>query len=270
MHHNGGAITRDMHHTVRYMSGEIHIATVSNTEVGLTIVVPAYNEEQRIEKTVEAYVRYFVSSFLGEFRILVVLNGCTDNTEEVVQKCSRAHSQVQYVNFQQKLGKGGAVIEGLKRATGRLICFVDADNMVEPQETAKLVRALEHYDVAIGSRWMSKDPLRVDRPWIRKVVSWLVRLVARLLLRLDYVDTQCGSKAFRSDALKIVLDDLSERGWAFDLDLLVCSEKKGLRVNEIPVVWKHVDEGSKVNFFADFPQELRSLIRIWRKRYSDI
>lgn len=243
---------------------------MSNNEVGLTIIIPAYNEGQRIEKTIDAYVGYFSSSFLGEFRILVVLNGCTDNTEEVVRKCCSAYSQVQYVNFQQKLGKGGAVIEGLKRARGRLVCFVDADNMVEAQETAKLVQALQCYDVVIGSRWMSRDTLRVDRPWIRIVVSWIVRLISRLLLRLHYLDTQCGSKALRSDALNIVVDDLSECGWAFDLDLLVCSENKGLKVHEMPVEWNHVAEGSKVNVLADFPRECRSLIRIWRKRYSDI
>ena len=243
---------------------------MSNTEVELTIIIPAYNEGQRIEKTVEAYVRYFSSAFLGEFRILVVLNGCTDNTEKVVRKCCSAYSQVQYVNFQQKLGKGGAVIEGLKRAGGRLICFVDADNMVEAQETAKLVRALQWYDVVIGSRWMAKDTLRVDRPFIRRVVSWIVRVVSRFLLRLHYLDTQCGSKALRSDALNHVVDDLSECGWAFDLDLLVCSENKGLEVHEIPIIWKHVAEGSKVHVLADFPRELRSLIRIWRKRYSNI
>jgi len=240
----------------------------SGDPVDLTIVIPAYNEERRIGSTLEAYAKCFSAIYGNSYIILVVLNGCVDRTEDEVAKLRAAYPQINYVVFPNKLGKGGALIEGFKLATGNVVCFVDADNMVEPPEAIKLVDAMNTTDVAIGNRWHKASRSRSHRPLQRRVLSVVVRLLVKYMLRLNYVDTQCGAKAIRRDALKLIIRDLSEKGWTFDLDFLVNANRYGLRVKEIPVQWGHVELDSKVRVFRDLPRDLMSGIRIWFKRCS--
>ena len=242
----------------------------SDGSVNLTIVIPAYNEERRIGSTLEAYAEFFSAIYGNSYIILVVLNGCVDGTEDKVEELRAVYPQINHVVFQNKLGKGGAVIEGLKLAMGNVVCFVDADNMVEPPETVKLVDAIKTTDVAIGNRWHEASRSRSHRPLQRRILSLVVRLLVKYMLRLNYVDTQCGAKAIRGDALKLIVRDLSEKGWTFDLDFLVNANRYGLSVKEIPVQWRHVELDSKVRIFRDLPRDLVSGIRIWFKRYSRV
>ncbi len=242
----------------------------SDGSIDLTIVIPAYNEERRIGSTLEAYAKFFSAIYGNTYIILVVLNGCVDGTEDEVDKLRAVYPQINHVVFPNKLGKGGALIEGLKLATGNVVCFVDADNMVEPSETVKLVDAIKTTDVAIGSRWHEASRSRSHRPLQRRVLSLVVRFLVRYMLRLNYVDTQCGAKAIRGDALKLIVRDLSERGWTFDLDFLVNANRYGLSVKEIPVQWRHVELDSKVRIFRDLPRDLMSGIRIWFKRHRGV
>ena len=230
--------------------------------VDLTIVIPAYNEERRIGSTLEAYAKFFSAIYGKSYVILAVLNGCIDGTEDEVKKLRAAYPQINHVVFPNKLGKGGALVEGFKLATGNVVCFVDADNMVEPREAIKLVDAMKTTDVAIGNRWHDASSARSHRPLQRRVLSVVVRLLVKYVLRLNYVDTQCGAKAIRRDALKLIIGDLSERGWTFDLDFLVNANRYGLKVKEIPVQWGHVELDSKVRVFRDLPRAVMSGIRI--------
>jgi glycosyltransferase involved in cell wall biosynthesis len=238
---------------------------VTENRFKLTIIVPAYNEEGWIKDTLCQYLDHFVPLYGPLFRLLVVLNGCTDMTESIVKELANKYSQLHYIEFGQPLGKGGAIIQGLKQASGDRICFVDADNMVGPADTAKLVSALDQYDVAISSRWL--DQSRPDpRPLLRRMISVGARLWTRWFLGLRFMDTQCGAKAMRGDVASKLAELLTEPGWAFDIDLLVTATALGYRVVEVPVNWKHRQRGSKIRIFRDVPKALMATLRIRRKR----
>ena len=121
----------------------------------LLILIPAYNEESRIEPTLRNYAQFFGAHYAGEFRLVVVLNGCRDNTLGVVQRVARDHPCISFLDFKAPIGKGGALIEGLKLANfGAYVGYVDADGATPPQSLLKLVPHLAEADCVIGSRWL--------------------------------------------------------------------------------------------------------------------
>ena len=212
----------------------------------ISIVIPAYNEETRIANTLNDYAENFPSKYQDRWELLVILNGCTDRTEEIVTAAGRDCPAIRPIVYKDKLGKGGAVLQGLRAAVGEAVAFVDADNMVPPIETAKLLDALKTHDVAIGWRRPDLALASVPQPWIRRIASMVLPLWSRLFLSLPFHDPQCGAKAMRKSALTAMLPLIREHGWALDLALLMAASDLGLTVADIPVSWLHVAKGSKV------------------------
>lgn len=211
----------------------------------ISIVIPAYNEERRIGPTLEAYLSYFTA--LGKpFEVLVVLNGCRDRTQEVVERASAQWGHLRWVVFPNALGKGGAVREGLAHAQGERVAFVDADNMVGPTQTHRLLERLAQADIAIASRYIHGAHGLRPPPVRRRVAAWAFRLLVRIALGLPFRDTQCGAKAFRASAVQRLLPHLRERGWAFDVEMLALALDMGLAVEEVPVEWEFTARGSKM------------------------
>lgn len=231
----------------------------------ISIVIPAYNEEDRIARTLSVYAAEFAPRHNDRWELLVVLNGCTDGTESVVTAASQDCPAIRPLVYDEKLGKGGAILEGLRAATGDRVAFVDADNMVGPQETAKLLEALGANDVAIGWRRPDLSLATEAQPWFRKLASVMLPLWARWFLRLPYHDPQCGAKALRQEAVRAMLPLLREQGWALDLNMLMAARDLGLTVREVPVSWLHVTEGSKVQL----PQaSWEVFIASWRLKFK--
>lgn len=238
-----------------------------------SIVIPAYNEEHRIGPTLEAYLSYFTP--LGRpFEVLVVLNGCRDRTQEVVEAAARRWGGVRWVVFSQPLGKGGAVREGLARALGERVAFVDADNMVGPRETYRLLERLDQADIAIANRYTPGAHCLRPPPVRRRVAAWVFRLLVRIALGLPFRDTQCGAKAFRASAVQRLLPHLQERGWAFDVEMLALALDMGLIVEEVPVEWVFTAKGSKMPTaraalgMAWTVFQVRQRRRLWRKAFA--
>ena len=227
----------------------------------LSIVIPAYNEQERIRPTLEEYLEYFRGWYQGDFEIVVVLNGCRDNTRGVVEEVAASAPEVRLAEFTAPLGKGGALREGLAVAEGSLLMFVDADNMVRAPEAAKLVDALETHDLAIGDRFGGEDE-NGSQPRLRRFVSKASRLWVRRFLGLPNPDTQCGAKAVRAEAWRTIAPHIRENGWGFDLDLLGHAQRLGCSVVDVPVRWRHVAEGSKVQPWRDAPATFLATFRI--------
>jgi dolichyl-phosphate beta-glucosyltransferase len=232
----------------------------------LSIVIPAYNEAERIRPTLEEYCAFFSASHGDAFEVVVVLNGCVDNTREVVEGVASQYPQVRLLEFTEPLGKGGAIYEGLQEAKGDKLAFVDADNMVRPPETAKLIDALDGYDVAIANRFGAGSQTVGGQSLGRRVSSKLVRLWVRVLLRMPFQDTQCGAKAVRNDAWQAVAPNIHERGWTFDLDMLNTALRQKLSITEVPVAWQHIEEGSKVRALDAGSELLFASFRIRRRK----
>jgi len=185
--------------------------------VKLSIIIPAYNEEKRIEKTLVEYCDFFKGKI--DFEIHVVINGCVDNTLGVLKKIAKKYKQINFVDIGKVGSKGAAVNYGFKIAEGELIGFVDADLATKPDSFYDLVQNIEGYDGVIASRWI--EGAKIDN----------------LFFNLRIKDTQCGAKLFRKKAIKIVCNELGITRWAFDVDLLYQMKKHGFKIKEIPTTW---------------------------------
>ena len=230
----------------------------------LSIVIPAHNEEARIGPTLRDYAAEFHAAYGERWEIIVVLNGCTDDTRRVVDEAAAECPAIRWCVEDETLGKGAAVRAGLREATGALVAFVDADNMVGPLEARRLLDALVDHDLAVGWRKPELALEAQSRPWARRVVSGISPMWSRRFLGLAVHDPQCGAKALTREALDALLPTLSETGWALDLELLVAARKLSLGVTEMAVEWRHISEGSKLRL----PQAAWEVFRAtWRLRF---
>jgi len=199
-----------------------------------TIVVPAYNEGERIGGALKKYLT------LPSVRFLVVCNGCTDGTASVVEGIMRETGRVSLVVFKEKLGKGGAIVEGFRRAKTEAIGFVDADESLSEESLHSLIECVESGAAgAIASRRLPGSHVGLKQPIQRQLSSILFNLIVKVMFGLPYVDTNCGGKVFRKSAIGAVLDDLKTTGFEFDVELLWLLRRKGFDIREIPCEWKH-------------------------------
>ena len=210
---------------------------VSRTDC--TLVIPAYNEEQRIQDLL-----LDLAAFPGE--LIFVCDG-TDATPAVIGAFADAHPalRIRCLTYRNRLGKGGGVIAGMKAARTRYVGYMDADNSTSLAEMERLFDCLEAVDGAIGSRWLPDSVLPVRQGFRRRVESRLFNILVRLLFGLGYRDTQCGAKVFRREALDPVLPSIRSTGFEFDVELLWRLAQCGCQVLEVPITWENRDE-SKV------------------------
>lgn len=211
----------------------------------LSIIMPAYNEEQRIGKTLKDYGSFFSSHLKGKNEILVIVNGSSDKTFYIAQKFSKLYKNIHPLNFPQPIGKGGAIIEGFKRARGKYVCYVDADNATKASHLYELLPYLKDSDAVIASRWMAGSIVKPKQPFKRRIASRCFNMLVRILFNLQFRDTQCGCKLFREQAVQPILQNLGITQWAFDIDLLYHLKSKDFRIIEVPTVWEDI-EGSRL------------------------
>jgi dolichol-phosphate mannosyltransferase len=197
-----------------------------------TIVIPAYNEEERIVPLLAQMPRF-------GFRYIFVCDG-TDDTPRRVAEFAREHPEAGVVclRFRERLGKGGAILSGLEYVQTKLAGYMDADAAVDLGEMTKLFAKLDGADAAIGSRWVDGARIPVRQGVLRRIQSRTFNRLVRLLYSLPFRDTQCGAKAFRMSALSPVLPEIRSRGFEFDVELLWRLHRRSATIREVPVVWQ--------------------------------
>jgi glycosyltransferase involved in cell wall biosynthesis len=212
----------------------------------LLILIPAHNEESRIEPTLRDYVEFFGKNYGGEFQIVVVLNGCTDNTLGVVQQVAAGFPAIRVLEFADPIGKGGALIQGLKlSAHADLIGYVDADGATPPQAFLDLVRKINGVDCVVASRWLPGAIIHQSQESQRRFASRMFHLIVQLLFWMNIRDTQCGAKVMKTAAVQKIHDHLTIADMAFDINLLYSLNHAGFRILEVPTEWTD-RVGSKV------------------------
>ena len=212
----------------------------------LLLLIPAYNEEARIEPVLREFADFFEHNYFGPFQLVVVLNGCRDNTLDVVQRVAKEFPCIGWLDFPAAIGKGGALIEGLKLAGhADLIGYVDADGATPAHAYLDLVKKIGAADCVIGSRWLPASVLLKAQPKFRQFVSRCFHAVIELFFWLHIKDTQCPCKLLRSAAVRKIHASLCIADLAFDVNLLVALRRAGFRVREEPIAWTDV-AGSKV------------------------
>ncbi len=227
---------------------------------GLSLIIPAYNEEQRIEPVLLHLCQYFKNQ-----EIIVVCNGCVDGTQALVRRLSNDYPQIILLHFDHKIGKGAAIINGFKIAQGSIIGFVDADESVMPEDIAKMYESLSYCDGVIASRRLNESVILVKQSFQRRVASRVFNILVRVIFNLDFKDTQCGAKIFRKEAITNVLNELNTKGFEFDVELLWKLKKRNYKIREFPITWKH-SENSRFSL-KKTPGMFFSLIkvRLWNQ-----
>ncbi len=217
-----------------------------------SVIVPAYNEERRIELCLIWCLNLFDE-------VIVVCDG-TDRTAEIVKFYSVLDDRVFLVNSPKRLGKGGAFKRGFESAVGDLIFLVDTDCPVPSRFVCMFECCLEKADVVVGSRYLPGSRIVGGFPRVRRLLSDGYRGLCRFVLDCDLSDFQCGFKAFRKEVLESVLPEMVCCGWGFDVELLARVLGLGCVVAEVPVTWRY-DGLSKVGLGTPF-EMLRDLGKV--------
>lgn len=229
----------------------------------LTLVIPAYNEELRIERTLKSLLDNISS--LKE--IILVVDG-TDSTADVASKFS---PRVRILRFDERIGKGNAIIEGLKKSTTEITGYVDADYSVPWNEVSRLVSHVsQETPVVIGSRWTSESTVRVKQPLKRLILSRAYRYFVSFVLGMHLKDYQCGAKFFHSSILNDMVNAVRVGNWGFDTALLYNIMLSGTPIEEVGIEWSDMD-GSKLNVLRIVPVMFAYVIglRLAHSKYSD-
>ena len=230
-----------------------------------SLIIPAYNEEDRLQHTLEIYGKAMLDRFSDDFELIVVANGCVDNTVGVAEQVAVVIPQIRIVDIKEAVGKGGAVLEGFRQAYGESILFADADGATTPESLLELLDNLDRHDVVIGSRRMSTSVITQPQPLMRRMCGWGFATTVRYVFDTPFKDTQCGAKAFRRTAARYLAQVVSETRWTFDLDLLLSAKRLGLKVHEQPVVWAD-RVGSQLRYGSTTSEVLRAL---WAMRLRE-
>ena len=231
---------------------------------GFSLVIPAFNEADRIGQTLTECLRY-LSDVSPESELIVVDDGSADATPAVVAEVfKRANGiSVRLLRQPRNHGKGAAVRSGLLAANRAVALFSDADLSTPITETPKLLEPIfaGELDASFGSRALNRKLIGRRQVWYREQGGRAFNLLVRLATGLPYWDTQCGFKAFRLEVFRPILRQAQSDGFGFDVELLYLAKKANLRLREIPVRWDH-NEGSKVHFLRDSRHMLREIIAL--------
>ncbi len=232
----------------------------------VTIVIPAYNEQERIAKTLYG-IKDYLSQQSYSSDIIIIDDGSQDLTSEVVRVVDiyseeiKKQSAGELVHNFRNIGKGYSVAKGLKIAKGDVIVFTDADASTPIREIDKLIEKIQSgNDVVIGSRNLPESQIE-NRPLRRRLTSQLFNTTARLVGLIRVSDSQCGFKAYRKEAARVVAQHQKTYGFCFDVEHIYTATKLGLSVAEVPVAWRHED-GSKLSLLSDSLKMLVDLLKI--------
>lgn len=220
-----------------------------NDKIYLSVIIPAYNEEKRLPKTLRQIGDYLEKQiYLSE--VIVISDGSTDRTVEVVKNLMSEIKNLKVLEFKERKGKGFGVKQGMLEARGQYRIFTDADNSTSIDQVEKMwPEFTKGYDIVIGSRDIKGAVLAVPQPWVRRVIfGGGFRLVRKIIIGLwEIQDTQCGFKGFRAESAKDIFSRITICHFGFDPEVLVIAKKLGYRIKEIPITWIN-DPESKVKF----------------------
>lgn len=227
----------------------------------LSIVVPAYNEEKRIKRTLEC----LVERFNGSCEIIIVSES-NDETDNIVNEFSRNSATVKLVTSTKRLGKGGAFKKGVQNSHGDIVMLLDSDLPVPISDVEKVASTVGKIDIAVASREVDGTKILVYPPLARVFAGKAFSHIFNALFDLKVRDTQCGCKAFKREALQTVLSSVESNGFEFDAELLFKCKRRGYSIVEVPVTWSYKPD-SKLNLFNDTLKMGRGVLKLWLETY---
>ena len=216
------------------------------TDIKISILVPAYNEETRIPDFLKELLK-FADNNLENYEIIIINDGSLDKTKETVLKLITNYNHTRLISYDDNMGKGHAVLQGVLNAKGNFILFIDADGSTKPPEILNMYRIFQkfHFDIIVGSRISKSSNITESQPLRRRLLSKIFNLYSNLLFRVKINDLLCGFKGFSREVANKIFIDLKAYRWEFDVEILYRARKNGFKVFELPIEWRH-EEGSKI------------------------
>ena len=236
----------------------------------LSIIIPAYREENRILTALKSIDEHFFHSNL-KYEVIVVEDGIIDQTGAIVKEFAKKNPAIRLVSYKSNLGKGSAVRKGMQESKGKLVLFTDADMATPIGEVEKFFSYFEEgYETVIASRRIKGAKIRVYQKPLRRFLGWLFHTIRRLIILRELKDTQCGFKCFTLEAAKKIAEKSELDGFVFDVEILSIAKGLGYKIKEIPVMWI---DGAKTtlsvrkHFFGILKELLKVKWRSLRGKY---
>ena len=230
-------------------------------DINYSIVIPAYNEGERLGATLEKVLGYVREQGLSA-EVIVVNDGSRDNTADLVRGFAAKDPALRLLENPGNRGKGYAVRNGMLNALGEIVVFSDADLSSPIEEMPKLLAVIgAGADIAIGSRWLKAELQTQRQSALRQLFGRIFNLLMRIILGLQFKDTQCGFKAFTRRAAQTIFPLQRIERWGFDPEILFLARKFGLRVDEVPVLWGHSGD-TRINPVLDGARMFQEMLRV--------
>jgi glycosyltransferase involved in cell wall biosynthesis len=227
----------------------------------ISVVFPAYNEANSLENAVSKIMKA-LEKITPSYEIIIAEDGSTDGTDKVAASLSERYSCVKHLHRNERLGRGTALNNAFRKASGRILVYMDVDLATNVEQLKSLVGAIseEGYDFATGSRMLPES--KVERSRTRDMVSKVYNFLVRTMLGSEVKDHQCGFKAFRREPLMQLLDEVAANHWFWDTEILVRASRRGYKTKEIPVEWTCGRE-TKVNLIKDSFNMFWQTTKLW-------
>ena len=229
--------------------------------VDVTVVLPAYNEADELEATVDK-VNQALTQFTRSYEVIIAEDGSTDGTDRLAEALAEKNPFVKHIHGEKRLGRGTALKNAFKQSRGEVLVYMDLDLATDLKHLKPLVEAVkfEGYEFATGSRMLQKST--VKRSGTRNLASKTYNFMVRAVLGSKVKDHQCGFKAFRREPLMQILDEVDANHWFWDTELLVRAHRRGYRIKEIPVSWTGGRE-TKVRLLQDSLSMGWQILSLW-------
>lgn len=226
----------------------------------LSIVVPVYNEANKVQISFSKLVEFFKSK---DYKVeyIFINDGSTDDTLAALKRIEKDSKTVRVLCNSVNMGKGFALKNGIMNAMGQYVLFSDVDLSTPLETLNRFEKYLNDYDIIMGCRWCREAKIELNQPLIRRFMSFFFYAIVHIFFLKGIRDTNCGFKCYRTVVAKDIFSKIYSKGWGFDVEILYIAQKKNYKIIEVPVTWRH-HKDSRVNLFRVPYRTICELVKI--------